>query len=134
MYARAGTEDGILPSPDLKLESHRTIDFQELKGIFLTNSREICLAQGLIWWLNLKFSNSKHRILTLFLHNASPLTLRYLRQWHLSTTQLLKPFRSLGVILDSFSLILHMKPLSNFCSLYLQNTFRIHQQPLLPPC
>ena len=54
----------------------------------------MCLAQGLIWWLNLKFSNSKHRILTLFLHNASPLTVRHLRQWHLSTNRLLKPFRS----------------------------------------
>ena len=94
----------------------------------------MCLAQGLIWWLNLKFSKSKHRILILFLHDASPLTLCHLRQWHLSTTRLLKPFRSLGVILDSFSFILHMKPLSNFCSLYFQNTLGIHQQPPLPPC
>lgn len=104
MCVYAGTEGWNIGNPDL-IQISQNHRLSKAEGIFLTNSRDMS-CPGLIWWLNLKFSNSKHRILTLFPPQYFTLnSLHYLKALLLSL-QLLKPFRVRGsflILFPSFS-------------------------------
>lgn len=85
----------------------------------------MCLAWGLICCLNLKFSKFKTDFLIFPPHHFILKFMLSPAMAPLSTTKPLKP-KKLGVILDSFSFILYIYSLGNFCPLYFQNIFLIH--------